>query len=521
MKRTSITHPLQIAEIPLGRGTIGLTFCPGKIGESVYGDPWDRDLNLDIRALKSWGASMVISLMEEHEFGLLRVPNLGSAIQSAGIEWVHLPIKDVSVPDGKFPRVWANINKRLQRQLARGERIVLHCRGGLGRTGLIAALLLLDHGWAADEAIRTIRKVRPGAIETKEQEAYVHLYLPYLCHASLLGGAIGDSLGADIEFLSLDKIKAKFPNGVDRLAITHAVGPGWFTDDTQMTLFTAEGLIRAHVRGVLKGISSIQGVVLNALLRWYATQGGDPGKDLTPKAGLILEKNMWYQAAPGTTCLSALRDAYKNDIIAQNSSKGCGTIMRVAPVAFGVGREHVRQIAMETSALTHGHPVGQLAAAAWAEILADIISGSSVNSAATYIARCYREDLGHAGETVARAISAALSAPADGSPETVESLGGGWVAEEALSIALYATLVAKDFEDGLRIAVTHSGDSDSTGAIAGNLLGILFPEQVFSHPWAKEIGGRDLISSLALDLPQSSYWGSREAETQFEAYPGV
>lgn len=522
MKRTSITHPLQIAEIPLGKGAIGLTFCPGKTGDSVFGDPWDRQLDIDVRALKSWGASVVLTLMEKHELDMLRVPGLGEAMQSADIEWIHLPIRDVSVPDEKFPRVWANLTKDLQRRLVLGERIVLHCRGGLGRTGLVAGLLLLDQGWSANDAIRKIRQVRPGAIETDEQEAYVRRYLPYLCHASLIGGAIGDSLGADIEFASLANIKAKFPNGVDRLAVTHAVAPGWFTDDTQMTLFTAEGLIRAYIRGAVKGISSVQDVVLNALLRWYTTQGGDSKKSFGPKKGLILHQKMWHQAAPGMTCLSALRDAHKNGIEARNDSKGCGTIMRVAPIAFGFERTGVRQAAIETSALTHGHAVGQLAAAAWAEILADVLMGRTLEIAAVRAKRAYGHSMrGENSNIVADAITHALEAPSDGTPDTVEALGGGWVAEEALSIALYAARVGKGFEDGLRIAVTHSGDSDSTGAIAGNLLGILYPDQVFDHPWAKEVGGRELITQLACDLPLAKYWSSREAEAQFDAYPGV
>ena len=127
------------------------------------------------------------------------------------------------------------------------------------------------------------------------------------------------------------------------------------------------------------------------------------------------------------------------------------------------------------------------------------------------------------GETAA-AIDAALTLPRDGRPETVERLGGGWVAEEALAIALYAALAAPGFEAGLRIAVTHSGDSDSTGAISGNLLGLLYPEEVMQHPWRERVECADLIDRLARDLARDLA-RSRAPEAEFveqmwERYPG-
>ncbi len=94
-------------------------------------------------------------------------------------------------------------------------------------------------------------------------------------------------------------------------------------------------------------------------------------------------------------------------------------------------------------------------------------------------------------------------------------LGGGWTAEEALSIALYSCLVAKSFQHGLKIAVTHSGDSDSTGAIAGNLLGLMFPDEVMSHRWRCEIECADLVNRLARDLSVTG-----PAESGLDFYPG-
>ncbi|MBL4767694.1 MAG: ADP-ribosylglycohydrolase family protein, partial [Rhodobacteraceae bacterium] len=196
--------------------------------------------------------------------------------------------------------------------------------------------------------------------------------------------------------------------------------------------------------------------------------------------------------------------------LALNDSKGCGTIMRVAPVAFLATPEMVEETALETSALTHGHRTGQEAAAAWALILFAVLAGESVENAASAMIHRF-------GRETSEALRAALSAPRDGLPETVETLGGGWIAEEALSIALYAVLAARDLEEGLRIAVTHSGDSDSTGAIAGNLLGLLYPEQVMNHRWRAQIECPDVIDRLARDLVASSRGC---AEELFDRYPG-
>lgn len=215
--------------------------------------------------------------------------------------------------------------------------------------------------------------------------------------------------------------------------------------------------------------------------------------------------------------MSALGSSRRFGDPARNDSKGCGTIMRVAPVALMASRDRVRELAIETSALTHGHITGQLAAAAWAEMLADVATGEGLEQAAGRIASEYARLDG--GQETAAAIRSALSAPRDGQPETVEQLGGGWTAEEALAIALYACLAGKDLTDGLRIAVTHSGDSDSTGAIAGNMLGVMRPDAVMAHPWTTMVQGADIISHLARDHVRLMS-DPDAAEALFEIYPG-
>jgi ADP-ribosyl-[dinitrogen reductase] hydrolase len=139
MIRDSKSDPLQIATVPAGSGVIGMKFCPGKVGPSTYGQPWNRDLGADLKAITEWNAAAVVTLMEAHEFELLGVPQLGRAIESAGLEWHHLPIVDVDMPDETFRRRWIYSGHRLRDLLKRGNRVLVHCRGGLGRTGLVAA----------------------------------------------------------------------------------------------------------------------------------------------------------------------------------------------------------------------------------------------------------------------------------------------------------------------------------------------------------------------------------------------
>lgn len=311
-----------------------------------------------------------------------------------------------------------------------------------------------------------------------------------LIHACLMGGAIGDALGADIEFASLAEIRLRFPKGFMDLP-RHDGVQGAITDDTQMTLFTAEGLIRAAVRHEERGICHPPSVIHHALLRWLVTQGETPRAEVD-RVGLIHEPRLQVRRAPGNTCLEALRSARRFGELARNDSKGCGTIMRVAPVAF-VARERICDMAMETSALTHGHRTGQEAAAAWALILANLVVGVGIEAAALRQAGVF-------GAETDRAIRRALEASRDGAAETVEALGGGWVAEEALSIALYACLCAEGLAHGLTIAVTHSGDCDSTGAIAGNALGLMFPDETRDHPWARQVECADVIAKMSNDL---------------------
>lgn len=172
---TSENSPLRIdtIKLPGNRGHIGMTFCPGKKDCGYSGNAWDRDLEADLEVIKAWGANAVVTLLEEFELEMLGIPALPSLLQDRGIEWHHLPIRDVDVPDSLFEEKWRVNGQRLKDILIYQGKVLLHCRGGIGRTGTIAARLLVEFGFKPSHAVALVRKTRPGTIETEAQEQYV------------------------------------------------------------------------------------------------------------------------------------------------------------------------------------------------------------------------------------------------------------------------------------------------------------------------------------------------------------
>jgi len=315
----------------------------------------------------------------------------------------------------------------------------------------------------------------------------------------LIGGAVGDALGYPVEFLSLREIRARYgPDG-----ITDLVGdPAPITDDTQMTLFTVEGLIRASVRGD-RGICHPPSVVHRAYLRWLDTQRL-PGPPETVDGWLASHAFLYARRAPGNACLSGLSGGRMGTPAqpANPGSKGCGTVMRSAP--FGLhprmAAEQAFDLAAECATQTHGHPSGYLAAGAFAAVVHGLAVGGADLEAAVRSAReLLRSRPDH--EEVTAALDAALALDRAATPELVERLGGGWVAEEALAIAVYCALAHPgDARRALRAAANHSGDSDSTAAICGNLIGAWHGEAALPADWVFRVEGRGTILEVADDL---------------------
>ncbi len=173
--KTSENSPLRIAEVAVddGPGLIGITICPGKIDPHAMTGPTERNVDIDVCRIRDWGARAVLTLLEVAEMVELHVTELGAAVESYGMTWIDLPIRDLSIPDAAFEAGWKSAGPRLEAILRDGGRVLVHCRGGLGRSGTIAARMLVELGTPPDAAIARVRAARPGAIETPEQEAYV------------------------------------------------------------------------------------------------------------------------------------------------------------------------------------------------------------------------------------------------------------------------------------------------------------------------------------------------------------
>ena len=341
----------------------------------------------------------------------------------------------------------------------------------------------------------------------------------------LLGGAVGDALGWPVEFLSLAEIRARYGrDGIRDLDPAARGGLGAVTDDTQMTMFTAEGLLRAIARHQERGICSTESIVWHAYHRWMLTQRERPGHDWSvggdERDGCVVNL-AWGDArrAPGNTCLAALRGARMGTReAALNDSKGCGGVMRVAPVGLlARSVDEAFEMGCAVAAVTHGHPTGWIAAGELAAIVQQIVAGASLHSAVDAAIACARQAPGH-DETV-RALERAARLAREGkpSPETIERLGGGWVAEEVLAIAVHCALAhPDDFAAAVRLAVNHSGDSDSTGAITGNILGALLGEGGIPAEWRERVEHREALVMLAEDLLVE--W--REGPEWWVRYPG-
>lgn len=290
-----------------------------------------------------------------------------------------------------------------------------------------------------------------------------------------------------------------------------------------MTLFTAEGLIRAWVREQLKGICHAPSVVHHAYLRWLLTQGEQPRNADVPHAQdgwLIGTKALWSQRAPGNTCLGALRATPALGTPARNDSKGCGGVMRVAPAGLiGSMVDDPFELGSDLAHLTHGHPSGYLAAGHLASTLTAIMRGADLKAAldAGDADLDRHEDAGEVRAALDLAREAAFRSRGDAVPA---ELGEGWVAEEALAIAVWCALVADDPVEVVILAVNHDGDSDSTGSIAGQIVGALQGSGAWPEGWLGQLEMRGEIERLAQDLSIVVDAAGLNAQNLWDDYPG-
>lgn len=332
----------------------------------------------------------------------------------------------------------------------------------------------------------------------------------------IIGGAIGDALGLTVEFLPLPEIYDRFGEGGVTDLVTGTNGTALISDDTQMTIFTAEGLLRAIVREREKGISDIPSVVHNAYLRWLSTQGAQICVD--DRDGWIIKlPQLHKRRAPGNTCLSALASGLKGSLRKPvNDSKGCGGVMRSAPFGLLYDRDKAFAMGVECAALTHGHPNGYLPAGVLAYLISSMIEGMELEEALASSLRelsFYHKHI----ETTKIVVKALTLAKGDKNPQQcIKELGEGWTGEEALAISIYCSLKFNDFKQALVAAVNHDGDSDSTGAITGNIMGALLGIDAVPREWVKILELRDELTTLADDL----LIGYQDTDAWRNKYPG-
>lgn len=180
-EKTSQTHPLDIHAVSApGGGRIGMTLCPGKRQPHAITGPWNRDLSADMNVISSFGANTMVTLMETAELADAGVPTetMEAAAKERAITWLHMPIADFGAPDAVFEAVWKEHGPGVRESLRKGANVVVHCRGGRGRAGLMAARLLVEMGLGADAAIAAVRVANPLAIETVTQEDHIRQCRP-------------------------------------------------------------------------------------------------------------------------------------------------------------------------------------------------------------------------------------------------------------------------------------------------------------------------------------------------------
>jgi len=344
-------------------------------------------------------------------------------------------------------------------------------------------------------------------------------------HGCLLGGALGDSLGYAVEFDDISAIRARF--GAAGLQDFSALDAGsHFSDDTQMTLYTADGLLEA-LEWASDGVAAdINACLWLAYLRWLGTQGvaAPPPAPVQPPRWIDGQDVLKNRRAPGNACLSGLATGEMGTVQrpVNLDSKGCGTVMRSAP--FGLiphlAPETVYKLSSDAASLTHGHPAARQSAGVFSLVIHALSSGLGLREAAESALGHLRGGVLRKGEepdpeVLARLESALRLAGERLSPEAlVSELGEGWVAEEALAVGLYAVLATvpengtttaagaaeAHFRAAIAVAVNHSGDSDSTASIAGNILGAYYGEQCLPAGWLAALEAPEVIRGMASRL---------------------
>ena len=318
----------------------------------------------------------------------------------------------------------------------------------------------------------------------------------------LLGGAIGDALGNPVEFYRLREIKSKYgQQGITDLKKIN--GKAQITDDTQMSIFTADGLIKSAVKNFDENSVPDMSLIYDSYQNWLNTQYGSYSKR---KQGWINNMSELYaRRAPGLTCTGSLEQGIPGSIEHHiNSSKGCGGVMRVAPVGlmYYKNPELAFEVGARCAALTHGSPSAYLPAGVHSCIIANIIQGKDIKEAVDNSIEILKTYKGHEDtlQLIEEAKEFAASDDID-SEKAIRILGEGWHGDEAIAISIYCVLKSPDnFEKALIMSVNHDGDSDSTGSIVGNILGAYLGFENIPQKWKQSVELSSELTQLSKDL---------------------
>lgn len=328
---------------------------------------------------------------------------------------------------------------------------------------------------------------------------------------SLIGGAIGDALGYPVEFInSFSGIQRRYgERGIIRLDIGKERGKAVISDDTQMTLFTANGLLNAPKLGIEPKYA-----ICRAYLEWFETQTGQHKGKAECWIRDVPELNS--RRAPGNTCISAL-DSIRKGRDPMNNSKGCGGVMRIAPIPLYASVNNRMEIlesdklAGDAAEITHQHPLGFIPATLMSHIIYRLVLETTPTQYAMkdYIIEgieiirqlygSFHNDVERMAELAERAMFLVTSEQSD--LDNIKCLGEGWVGEEAIAIGIYCALKYFDnFEEAITASVNHGGDSDSTGSVTGNILGAAVGYNAIPQFYKEDLELHDVIIHMADDL---------------------
>ncbi|MGP9819342.1 ADP-ribosylglycohydrolase family protein [Salinarimonas sp. NSM] len=461
-------------------GMIGVTFAPGKTQSGARSGSHARDLATDLDVIAAWNAAAVVTLVEPFELEALRIPTLGEEVRRRFMEWHHHPIVDGDVPDAAFEAGWPDLSARLRRLLDCGGRVLVHCKGGLGRAGSVAARLLVEAGVVPDLAIETVRSARPGAIETLPQERWVARPVAPVAETAnaderrrdraigaLLGLAVGDAVGAAIEFSSrpevavLSDMVGGGPFGLE---------PGQWTDDTAMALTLADSLLANPDLDPTD--------LMTRFVSWWREGTYSCTGDCFD-IGIATRRALGAFERSGDPIAGSTRPEHS----------GNGALMRLSPVAIRHWPNPARlaRVAALQTRTTHGSPDTIAASEIYAELIARAIAGAPAQQVLTTPA-------------ASRVQGGFLGLPRE------KVRGSGWVVH-SLQAALWAAARTTTFRDAVLLAANLGEDADTTAAIAGQLAGALYGASGIPGAWLERLAWRARIEETAAALYADSLGG--------------